>query len=368
MAYTTRAKRLTSILPEWTWNHSKRQPITSFNPTREWLRKPDVKPVYTLFRYSNTSIEERTLRASQACQTSAEDGVVKWLNIDGLNKNEVEAIAECYGIHNLIVEDILSEGQRAKMDEIDNVLFCLVPMLYYNEATGQIEMEQVSIILGLGYVLSFQEDAFRDVFSPLREKLRAAGSKLRQRTADYLCYGLIDVIVDSYFGVIEKLNERIERLEDSLLLQREKDALAKISMLRREIMLLRRSIQPVREVVNGFLKSENEMLEDRHDKYYKDVLDHITQANEFVENQRDMLMNLQDLSMSQINLKMNEVMKLFTMVATLLAPATVVGGIFGMNFDIIPLSHHAFGFYIAVFVMIVVPLFMLLWFRRKGWF
>ena len=125
---------------------------------------------------------------------------------------------------------------------------------------------------------------------------------------------------------------------------------------------------PVRELVNGFLRSESELLEERHEKYYKDVLDHIVQANDFVENHRDMLMNLQDLSMSQINLKMNQVMKLFTMVATLLAPATVIGGIFGMNFDVIPLSHHNAGFYFAVAIMLIVPLFMLIWFKRKGWF
>ena len=131
---------------------------------------------------------------------------------------------------------------------------------------------------------------------------------------------------------------------------------------------LRRSIQPVRDLVNGFLRSESDLLEERHEKYYKDVLDHIIQANDFVENHRDMLMNLQDLSMSQINLKMNQVMKLFTMVATLLAPATVIGGIFGMNFDVIPLSHHYAGFYFAVAVMLIVPVFMLIWFKKKGWF
>jgi magnesium transporter len=226
----------------------------------------------------------------------------------------------------------------------------------------------VSIVLGKGFVLSFQEDPQRDVFNPIRDRLRTTGSKLRQRTADYLCYSLIDVIVDSYFEVIEKMNERVERLEDALLLQKESNALAKISILRREIMLLRRSILPVRDLVNGFLRSENELLEERHEKYYKDVFDHITQANEFVENQRDMLMNLQDLSMSQINLRMNEVMKLFTMVATLLAPATVIGGIFGMNFDVIPFAHQKGGFYISVALMLVIPLLMMIWFKRKGWF
>jgi magnesium transporter len=168
--------------------------------------------------------------------------------------------------------------------------------------------------------------------------------------------------------VIDKINERIERLEDTLILQKERGALEKISILRREIILIRRSISPVRDLVNGFLFSENALLDERHDKYYKDVLDHITQANEYVENHREMVMNLQDLSMSQINLRMNEVMKVFTLLATLMAPATVIGGIFGMNFDVIPLAHQTQGFYITVAIMLIVPLIMVIWFKRKGWF
>jgi magnesium transporter len=133
-------------------------------------------------------------------------------------------------------------------------------------------------------------------------------------------------------------------------------------------MMMRRSILPVRELVSAFIRSDSELLETRHEKYYKDVQDHIIQANDYVENYRDMLMNLQDLSMSQINMRMNEVMKVFTLLATLMAPATVIGGIFGMNFDVIPLAHQAMGFYVTVFVMLAIPLLMLIWFKRKGWF
>ena len=369
MGIKRQASKLIDLLPEWAWNYSKRRPITSYNPARsEQQRVEHVAPTYTLFSYNATSLEERTLSDEEACQSNSNADRVIWINIDGLRKADVEKIATCYGIHNLVVEDILSMGQRAKMDEIEDVLFCLLPMLYYNSGTGQVEMEQVSIVLGRSFVLSFQEDPGRDVFNPVRDRLRAGHFKLRTRPSDYLCYCLIDVIVDSYFEVIERINERIERLEDGLLLQKENGALGKISILRREIMVLRRSIQPVRDLVNGFLRSESDLLEERHEKYYKDVLDHIIQANDFVENHRDMLMNLQDLSMSQINLKMNQVMKLFTMVATLLAPATVIGGIFGMNFDVIPLSHHYAGFYFAVAVMLIVPVFMLIWFKKKGWF
>lgn len=241
-------------------------------------------------------------------------------------------------------------------------------MIYFNDSTGAVETEQVSIVLGNGFLLSFQEDASRDVFDPVRDRLRSSNARLREGTADYLCYNLIDVIVDSYFGIIDKINDRIEQLEDLILLNKNIDYFSSISIMRREVMLLRRSIGPVRELINGFLRSDNKLLDDKHDKFYKDVYDHIIQANEYVEAHREMLMNLQDLYMNRVNLRMNEVMKIFTMVALLLAPATVIGGIFGMNFDVIPFTHQKMGFYISVSLMFVIPIFMLIYFKRKGWF
>lgn len=369
MSARNSVRGLAKLLPEWAWNSSKRKPMTSYNPSRETQgRDVNVQSVYTVYDYDANTYVEKKLPDQQACHPYLDSGKITWINVDGLNKKEIEKLCSHYGIHPLVLEDILSVGQRAKMDEIDNVIFCLLPMLYYNDGTGEVETEQVSIVLGKNFVISFQEDAKRDVFDPVRERIKNGTSKIRSRQADYLCYSLIDTIVDSYFHVIDKVNERIERLEDTLILQKERGALEKISILRREIILIRRSISPVRDLVNGFLFSENALLDERHDKYYKDVLDHITQANEYVENHREMVMNLQDLSMSQINLRMNEVMKVFTLLATLMAPATVIGGIFGMNFDVIPLAHQTQGFYITVAIMLIVPLIMVIWFKRKGWF
>lgn len=369
MGVRKQANKLVHLLPEWTWNYSKRRPMTVYNPVRsEPPNRENVRPIYTVFNYDGHSLDERPLPDVHTCYHFAQNERTTWLNVDGLNKEEVEQLCAHFDIHPLVIEDILSVGQRAKMDDLGNTLFCLLPMLYYNANTGQIETEQVSIVFGRNFLISFQEDPERDVFNPVRDKIRAGQPKIRNSPADYLCYALIDVIVDSYYGVIEKINGRIERLEDALLLQKERGALEKISILRREILLMQRSIAPVRELVNGFLRSDSDLLEARNEKYYKDVYDHITQAVDYVDNHRDMLMNLQDLNMSQINMRMNEVMKIFTMVATLLAPATVIGGIFGMNFDVIPLSHQQDGFYIAVFSMLFIPLLMLYFFKRKGWF
>lgn len=360
-------KSFLESLLDWGWDYTQKKPITSFNPTRTEQKAENITPVYTLFHYNDKLLTEEKLPESEAC-TIKRHGDVTWLNIDGLRKEEVERIAATYHIHPLVVEDILSTGQRAKMDEIADTIYCLLPMVYYNQNTGHIEAEQVSIVLGKQFVLSFQEDQTRDVFNPIRDKLRISNSKVRQMPADYLCYSLIDVIVDSYFGVLEQMNDRIEKLEDKILLQKERAATEKISILRREVMTMRRLIAPVRDLVAGFLRSESHLLEDNQDKYYKDVLDHITQANEYVEAHRDLLINLQDVFTTQINLRMNEVMKIFTMVATLLAPATVIGGIFGMNFDVIPLAHQSQGFWVAVAAMLLIPVGMLVWFKRKGWF
>lgn len=365
------ARGLARLLPEWAWNFDLRKPLTSFNPTKivEHRELREIEPVYSVFDYNAEGYEEVKNVAFEDCTKYISSGRVTWINVDGIKKSEVERLCYHYGVHHLLVEDIISAGQRPKMEDSEGVIFCLLPMLYYNVNTGQVESEQVSIILGKEFVISFQEDPQRDVFDPVRERIRTNISRLRSRTADYLCYSLIDIIVDSYFGIIEKINDRIERLEDILLLhKREQATLSRLSILRREVMVLKRSISPVKELVQGFIKSDSDLLEFEHEKYYKDVLDHITLANEYVENHRDMVMNLQDLSMSQINLRMNEVMKVFTLLATLMAPATVIGGIFGMNFDVIPLAHLQEGFYVTVGLMLAIPLLMLIYFKRKGWF
>ncbi|MBL0145979.1 MAG: magnesium/cobalt transporter CorA [Chitinophagaceae bacterium] len=293
---------------------------------------------------------------------------ISWINIDGLRKVDVEAVCNHYGIHYLIAEDILSHGQRPKMDDINGLIFCLMNMLYFNEKDSAVEIEQISIVLGKNFVISFQEDAYRDVFNPLRERLKLQGTKVRQQNADFLFYCLIDMIVDNYFLVMEKLGEKIENLEEDIVRSANTRSLAKINLLRKEMIVLKRSIAPVRELISGILRSENELIEERTEKYFKDVYDHIIQANDLAENYRDMMMNLHDLYLSNVNLKMNEVMKVMAVVTCLLAPATVIGGIFGMNFDRIPWAHNQTGFFLAVSMMLIIPIAMIIIFKKRGWF
>jgi magnesium transporter len=338
------------------------------NPTMPVQRKEPPSIVVEVHAYDAHKHTVHTMKSVEQCSGFKNKHQVTWLNIDGIRKSDVESISRQFNIHMLLQEDILSIGQRPKMDEMKDMLFCLLNMLYYNEATGDVEQEQISIVLGDGFVISFQEDPDRDVFNQLREKLKIDNSKLRQSSADYLCYAMLDMIVDHYFVVMEKLSDRIEQLEEKIIRNSNTRSLAEINDLRKELIVLRRNVGPVRDIVNGFMRSESDVLNENTTKYFKDIYDHILQANELVDNYRDMMMNLHDLYISNVNLRMNEVMKVMAIVTCLLAPATVIGGIFGMNFELIPIAHQKNGFYIAVALMFAIPIIMLMLFRRRGWF
>ncbi|HNC32416.1 MAG TPA: magnesium/cobalt transporter CorA [Cyclobacteriaceae bacterium] len=331
-------------------------------------RKEPEETTIFVYDYDAGKMVVKQMANVPDCFSYIDTPAVSWINVDGLRKQDVESICSHFGIHNLIQEDILSLGQRAKTDEINGILFCLLNMLYFDEKNSAVELEQISIVLGKNFVISFQEDPNRDVFNPLREKLKIHNSKIRQNGADFLFYALIDMIVDNYFVVMEKLGEKIEELEEAIIRSPNTRSLAKINLLRKEMIVLKRSVAPLREMVNGILRSESELIEERTQKYFKDVYDHVLQANDLAENYRDMMMNLNDLYLSNVNLKMNEVMKVMAVVTCLLAPATVIGGIFGMNFEAIPLIHNKWGFFISVAIMLFIPLVMIRVFRKRGWF
>ncbi len=342
--------------------------ILHVNPTVPTERVDADQMQITIYDYSPEMVDERKCTEVNPCFEYKDNEHITWINIDGLRKADVEAICTFYQVHSLIMEDILSVGQRPKMDEIEGVLYCLLNMLYYNEKNKTVETEQISIVLGKNFVISFQEDATRDVLNPIRTKLKIAKSQIRQRTADYLCYSMIDLIVDNYFSVMEKLGEEMELIEEEVVRSTTRRSLARINQVRKELIILKRNIVPVRDLVSGIIRSESELLEDRTTKYFKDVYDHIVQAHDLSENYRDIVMSMQDLYVNNVNLKLNEVMKVMAIVTCLLAPATVIGGIFGMNFEIIPWLHNKWGFFIAVGTMLVIPAWMLMVFRRRGWF
>lgn len=361
-------KYLRYLVPLNLFGTRRTREILNQNPTIIPLREDSKEIKITVYDYNAESMEVEEPKDITQCFKFLSHDTITWINIDGIRKADVETLCNYFAVHALIQEDIMSINQRPKMDEIDNILFCLLNMLYYNPQKNTVEQEQISIVVGKNFVLSFQEDASRDVFTSLREKLKLANSRLRQAGPDYLCYTMLDMIVDHYFIVMESLGEQIEDLEEIVVRSATQRSLAKINQLRKEIIVLKRNISPVRDLVNGFIRSDSDLLDDRSTKYFKDIYDHIIQANDLSETYRDMMINMHDLYLNNVNLKMNEVMKVMAIVTCLLAPATVIGGIFGMNFETIPWLHNPYGFFGAVVVMLAIPIVMLYFFRKRGWF
>ncbi|MBC7903657.1 MAG: magnesium/cobalt transporter CorA [Gemmatimonadaceae bacterium] len=361
-------KYLRYLAIPFSFNPERTKEILHVNPTAAPLRVEPESSIINVYDYNAEMIEEKTLSTLEQCYVYRNSGRITWINVDGLRKSDVENICQHFGVHPLLTEDILSINQRPKMDEVEGVLYCLLNMLYFNAELKTVETEQISIILGNDFVLSFQEDASRDVFDPIRSKLRIPKSNIRQRTADYLLYSMLDMIVDNYFVVMEKLGEQLEIVEEEVIKGSTKRSLARINQVRKELIVLKRNTAPVRDLVNGILRSENDLLEDRTTKYFKDVSDHIVQAYDLSENYRDMMTSMQDLYINNVNLKLNEVMKVMAIVTCLLAPATVIGGIFGMNFDVIPAAHNQYGFFLAVGSMLIIPIVMIVIFKKRGWF
>src|SRR5882757_4781476 len=228
--------------------------VLQVNPTVVSTRKEPEEIKIFVYDYTPERLESKQFSKVPECYHYVTSEGVTWINVDGLKKADIEDLSKHYGIHYLFAEDILSIGQRAKMDEIDGLVFCLLNMLYFNEEQSTVETEQISIVLGKNFVISFQEDAARDVFDPLREKLKANGTKIRQNGADFLFYSLLDMIVDNYYTVMEKVGDKIELLEEDIVRNSNTRSLASINMLRKEMIILKRSIAPVRELVSGIMR------------------------------------------------------------------------------------------------------------------
>ncbi|QNJ98704.1 magnesium/cobalt transporter CorA [Constantimarinum furrinae] len=292
---------------------------------------------------------------------------ITWSNINGLNNTpEIEIIGDHYNLHPLIQEDIVTTNQRPKIDEYEDYLFLVFKMLHYNE-DGEFVNEHVSMVLGSDYVVTFQE-ADGDVFDGVRERLQNAKGRIRSAGADYLMFALLDAVVDNYFSVIETLSEKIEVLEDQLFDDNIKDDITQdIQELKKEILRIRRAILPLREVINRLEKIDSKLIDERTHNYIRDLYDHIIQVSESVDIYREMIWGLMDMYMTTISNKMNEVMKVLTIMASIFIPLTFMAGIYGMNFDYIPELQYKYGYFVLWGLMILVFLGMLYYFKRKKW-
>lgn len=346
-----------------------RTPVMPYNPVRGDAGRQDAaESRITVFDYKAAKVTEKTFSSVEEVLHYRDEDSVSWINIDGLRKKEIRALCAHFQVHQLTVDDILSQGQRAKTDEIGDYIFCLLPMLHYNDSQGTLETEQVTMLLMKNAVLSFQDEITWDAFDPVREKLRTEHSRLRTAGADSLLNALLDAIVDQYFVAMEGVGIKIEQVEELIVRDPNNRTMVRANFLRREVSGLRRRISPVRELIGGIMKTESPLIQKKTMTYFKDIYDHIIQAIETAEGYRELIVNLQDLYLNQMNLRMNQIMKVLAVVTALFAPLTLITGIYGMNFDHMPELHTHYGYFVVLAVMLLLFSGMLLFFKKKHWF
>ncbi len=317
--------------------------------------------------YDQREFQEREIENIEDCFPFKDKPTVTWINIDGLH--EVDIIGKVgarSGIHPLILEDIVHTAQRPKIEDLGDYIFIVLKMISLDENQGEIMGEQVSLVLGPNYVISFQERE-GDIFDPIRERIRNAKGRVRKAGADYLAYTLLDAIVDNYFVILENVGERIESLEETLVTHPTPETLNMIHKLKGDMIFLRKSVWPLREVISGLERLESQLIKKSTGIYLRDVYDHTIQVIETIETFRDMVSGMLDIYLSSVSNRMNEVMKVLTIIATIFIPLTFIAGIYGMNFKYMPELEWHLGYPVALAVMLSIVALMFVYFRRKKW-
>lgn len=317
------------------------------------------------YRYNQHLSEERSLSLSELSKPPK--GSCDWINIVGLHDSEaIERIGALFGLHPLTLEDVVNIHQRPKLELFESYLYVVLRMIRIGDE-GEVHNEQLSLILGENFVLSFQEMP-GDVFEPLRKRLTSATSRIRTAQVDFLFYTLMDIVVDNYFMVLEYYDSKLERLEEEIIDTHSRDIVVHLSYIRRDLLLLRKVILPVREILNALMRDPPGLLSEGVQIYLRDVYDHSIQANDLLESLRDLQASLHDLYLSQLGHRSNEVMKVLTIIATIFMPLSFLAGVYGMNFDHMPELHWFFAYPVLLLVMCLVAGAMLFYFWRKDWF
>ncbi len=322
---------------------------------------------FELIDYDADKLQARKLNKIEEAFPFKETPTVTWLNINGLHDVEIlDKIGRQYDIHPLILEDILNTDQRPKIEIFDDYLFVVLKMITYNNHRTEFEIEQMSLLLGENYVITFQERE-GDMFDPLRERIRSGKGRIRKSGPDYLFYALIDIVTDHYFLVLENTGETLEELEENVLENPRQEIVQKIQHIKRELIFLRRSIWPLREVINYLLREENPLIKKSTAPFFRDLYDHTIQVIDTVETFRDMVSSILDIYLSSVSNKMNEVMKVLTIIATIFIPLTFIVGVYGMNFEYMPELKWHWGYPLVWLVMLIILGGMLFFFRKKKW-
>lgn len=322
----------------------------------------------TILDYDEARFEEKEAKTIEECFPFKDRPTVTWINIDGLHEVDIiEKLGKHFGLHPLLLEDIVNTDQRPKMEDYGDYIFLVLKMLYHrDEDDAEIEAEQVSLILGPNFVISLQERE-GDVFGPVRDRIRKSKGRIRKAGPDYLAYALLDAVVDNYFAVLERVGEKIEDAEQELTANPTPKILQFIRKLKRGMIFLRKSVWPLREVASGLEQCESPLIHESTSMYLRDVYDHTIQVIDTVESYRDTISGMLDIYLSSISNKMNEVMKVLTIFASIFIPLTFIAGIYGMNFANMPELQWRYGYFVVWGVMALVALLLLAFFKKRRW-
>lgn len=319
-----------------------------------------------VFHYNDEEIIEEEYEAITEEIFEPKEGYKKWVDIDGVhNKELVSKVGARFNLHPLVLEDIWNTRQRPKLEEQENALVIILNSIYLNET--EVKTGQISLVINDDIVVSFQEKGI-EALNPIRERIRRMQGKIRGSGSDYLAYALIDAIVDKYLAVLEDLGIMIEELEDKLIEEPEQDDLEMIQEFKKEMIFLRKIVWPLIQIDNKLIRSRSDFIKESTEIYLKDVYDHLTQVIDEIEVLRDMLSSMLDIYMSSSSNKMNEVMQVLTIVATIFIPLTFIVGVYGMNFEYMPELEMRMGYPTVMIVMLVIAVVMLLYFKWKDWF
>lgn len=327
--------------------------------------KESAEVKITLIEFNEKEFVEKDFYAIDDCIKLLNPEMVNWINVNGVHDVAlIEKIGRQFGIHPLTLEDIVNTHQRAKFEDYDKYLVSIMKMISYDT---EIRSEQLCVILMEGIVISFQEPQGGDAFDMIRNRIRQGKGRIRRMGADYLAYALLDAVVDFYFIILEKIGDKIELLEEEVITEPSKATIQKLHFLKREMIFVRKAVWPMRELINNMERSETDLIKPTTDIYLRDVHDHTVRVIDTVETYRDLLSGMMDIYLSSVSNKMNEIMKVLTIITTLFVPVTFIAGVYGMNFEFMPELHSQWGYFGVWVVMLSMITSLLIYFRIKKW-
>lgn len=317
--------------------------------------------------FDANNLEENAINKVADVLTYQQKDTVTWFNVDGLHNEAImEEIARGFHFDNLILANVMETQARPKMTEFSNCIYLSIKMMRQNETTGAISVENLSLIITESVLLSFQEDK-GDVFEPVRERIRAQKKRIRSSGTDYLAFALLDTVVDNYIYIVSEFGEKIEDLEEKLLLNPNQSVIDEINLYKRELNYLRKNIIPAKEMIISLSKLESDLIHNNTEVYFKELLDNITHAVESSDNYREILSDQLNIYHTTMSTKLNDIMKFLTVFSVVFIPLTFIAGIYGTNFDFVPELHYKYSYFIMWAVIIVIALGMLYYFKRKKW-